>query len=138
MKWDWVDLEKRVITIRNDEEFTTKSKENRVIPIHKKVADILNKRKRLGLRTLVFCKTEGIKLRDDFVSKRFKKAIIKAGANRNVRFHDLRHSFASNLVQSGVSIYIVKELLGHQSISTTQIYSHLRQDNLIEAIKKMS
>ncbi|MBE2189464.1 MAG: tyrosine-type recombinase/integrase, partial [Candidatus Kapabacteria bacterium] len=47
-----------------------------------------------------------------------------------MHFHSLRHSFASNLVQKGVPLYTIKELLGHSSISTTEIYSHLNMDTL--------
>jgi len=46
----------------------------------------------------------------------------------------LRHSFASVLVQKGVPSYIVKELLGHEDLATTQINSHLNQNNLTAAI----
>lgn len=56
-------------------------------------------------------------------------ARIKAGL-RDLRIHDLRHSFASSLVNQGVPIYDVQKLLGHQSIKTTERYSHLSQDRL--------
>ena len=61
--------------------------------------------------------------RQEFISKKFKKAIRDAGLPDELHFHSLRHSFASILVQSGVSLYVVKELLGHASISTAQ-YIH--------------
>lgn len=51
----------------------------------------------------------------------------------NLRIHDLRHSFASALVNSGVPLYDVQKLLGHQSISTTERYSHLSADRLRES-----
>lgn len=61
----------------------------------------------------------------------------KAGL-KDVRMHDLRHSFASALVNNGLSIYDVKELLGHSSVSTTQRYAHLSQDRLSKAANTVS
>ncbi len=61
----------------------------------------------------------------------------KAGL-ADVRMHDLRHSFASFLVNAGCSIYEVKELLGHSQIKTTQRYAHLSQDTLMRATNKVS
>ncbi|MBK7380318.1 MAG: tyrosine-type recombinase/integrase [Ignavibacteriales bacterium] len=52
-----------------------------------------------------------------------------------IHLHTLRHSFASNLVQKGASLYVVKELLGHEDIKTTQIYSHLTKSSLSNAIQ---
>lgn len=52
---------------------------------------------------------------------------------KDVRLHDLRHSFASNLVNGGVSLYVVQQLLGHSSPATTQRYAHLQQDTLGKA-----
>lgn len=51
----------------------------------------------------------------------------------DVRLHDLRHSFASFLVNQGVSLYVVQGLLGHTQPRTTQRYAHLAQDTLLEA-----
>jgi len=55
--------------------------------------------------------------------------------SERIHLHTLRHSFASTLVQDGVSLYVVKELLGHKDLSITQIYSHLQKENLISAVK---
>ena len=57
--------------------------------------------------------------------------------NDRIHFHSLRHSAASNMVQAGVSLYVVKEILGHEDLSTTQIYSHLQKENLISAVKTL-
>jgi hypothetical protein len=51
----------------------------------------------------------------------------------DVRLHDLRHSYASNLVNGGVSLYVVQQLLGHSSPAMTQRYSHLEQGTLAQA-----
>lgn len=83
----------------------------------------------------VFCKINGEKFTGDYVSKTFKQACKDAGIDRSIHFHSLRHSFASNLAQSGVSLYTIKELLGHSTIATTEIYSHLNMDSLKDAIR---
>lgn len=57
---------------------------------------------------------------------------------KDVRMHDLRHSFSSALVNNGLSIYDVKELLGHASISTTQRYARLSQDRLAQATETVA
>lgn len=57
---------------------------------------------------------------------------------QRVYFHTLRHTFASRLVEGGVSIYVVKELLGHSDIKMTQRYSHLSYSSLENAISKLS
>jgi len=56
----------------------------------------------------------------------------------DVRLHDLRHSFASFLVNSGRSLYEVQRILGHTQIKTTQRYAHLSQDSLLAAANEVS
>jgi integrase len=137
MKWNWIDFSQNVITIKNSDEFNTKNKRERIIPIHPKVNQILKRIISIGRllqENYVFHRYVGVKLNEDFISKQFKKAVRQAGLKDGIHFHTLRHSFASVLVQRGVSLYAVKELLGHESIKTTQVYSHLHQDNLLKAI----
>jgi site-specific recombinase XerD len=136
MKWNWIDFTQNIITVKNSNQFLCKNKRERIIPIHQKVKAILQTRFQLGKdqNNLVFYRYEGIKLYEDFVSKQFKKAVRAAKLNEKVHFHSIRHSFASALVQRGISLYAVKELLGHENIKTTQIYSHLQKENLMEAV----
>ncbi len=82
----------------------------------------------------IFSDDEGKKYNENFISKQFKKALRKADLDDNLHMHNLRHSFCSNLVQKGVSLYVVKELAGHQQLSTTEIYSHLTHTNLSNAV----
>jgi site-specific recombinase XerD len=137
LKWSHVDLTNRKISLVNSSTFSTKNKKDRHIPINTKLCAIISSRLP-KIRTLndeyLFTKCTGIKYNGDFISKQFKKSVRAAGLNDNIHFHSLRHSTASNLVQRGVSIYVVKELLGHEDIKTTQIYSHLKTEDLSNAV----
>ena len=82
----------------------------------------------------VFSKSSVLNFNAEYVSKQFKKALRAAKLNDDIHFHSLRHSFASNLVQRGVNLYVIKELLGHEDIKTTQVYSHLTQSSLLDAV----
>ncbi len=64
----------------------------------------------------------------------FEKAVDRAGL-QDFTFHDLRHTFATRLVQNGAELYKVKELLGHKSISMTMRYSHHCPDSLRSSIE---
>lgn len=137
MRWDWIDFFKNQITIKCSDDFTTKSKKERIIPMSEKVKAAITTRYQNSnhqFNEVVFYRQEGRMLHQETISKQFKDAVRKSNLNEKIHFHSLRHSFASLLVQRGVSLYIVKELLGHEDLATTQIYSHLQQQNLRDAI----
>lgn len=141
LTWDGVDMTKRLVTI-GDKSFTTKGRRQRVIPMNDEVYEMLVKKvskvfKVNKDRNFVFGKINGMAYTTDAVSKAFKNATRKAGMDEEIHFHSLRHSFASNLVQKGVPLYSVKELLGHSSIQMTEIYSHLKLNDLRDAIGKL-
>ena len=64
--------------------------------------------------------------------------LMKTAGLKNFRLHDCRHHFASRLVQAGVDLYTVKELLGHSEVAMTERYSHLAPDNLRLAVEKVA
>jgi site-specific recombinase XerD len=159
LRWKNVDLNGRIITV-GDEEFTTKGRTQRFIPISEEAYEALlrvknpsvrlriNSEQRVkskniynlslgSARDFVFCKENGKMFTGNYFSRRFKDACKSADMDNKIHFHTLRHSFASNLAQKGVSLYTIKELLGHSSISTTEIYSHLNMDCLREAVNKL-
>jgi len=140
LKWNNINLKDRVIKI-GDDEFTTKGKKVRFIPICNQVFEILQKNlpKVLKLNiNFVFEKKGGCKYSTDYLSKMFKKAVRKSRINSKIHFHSLRHSFASNLIREGASIYHIKSLLGHSSISVTEIYSHVDMNSLRKTVNKFN
>ena len=68
----------------------------------------------------------------------FKRIVINGELLERIHLYNLRDSFASQLVQKGVSLYVIKELLGHQDLRTTQIYAHISSTNLVDAVKNIS
>lgn len=139
MRWSWIDFSNKLIKVKVSETFITKSKKERTIPMNKTVFETIEMLKLNSLDKLndgyIFHIRYSAKLNEDYVSKNFKKAIKKTNLDQNVHFHTLRHSFASNLIQNGASIFVCKELLGHEDIKTTMIYSHLDYRNLVDAVK---
>lgn len=141
LKWNGIDFAENIIQVKNTNEFTTKSKKERVVPINPIVKNILLNRypKVISIEQndYVFTK-EGLKIRGDYITKGFKKCVKSSKLNHELHFHNLRHSFASNMAIKGVSIFIIKELLGHADVKTTQIYSHLRAEDLRNAINVLN
>ncbi len=73
----------------------------------------------------VFTSERGGKLTTRTAQKVFEKALRKAGIKKEATFHSLRHSFATHLLENGVDVRYVQELLGHRNIRTTQIYTQV-------------
>jgi site-specific recombinase XerD len=133
IRWEDVDYNAKKISIRNHQHHITKSKKQRDIPIHPKVEEVLNALPKDNEFVL-----QGYYNRRN-LSKRFKEIVKKDDKiDQSLKFHSLRHSFASNLVRKGISLFLVQKLLGHADYSTTQIYSHLRDESLNQAIQALS
>ena len=80
----------------------------------------------------------GHKINDDHATKKLKAYVTANGLNGKLHFHSLRHTFASWLVQDGVSLYEVQKLLGHSNIAVTQVYSHLQPEGLHNTVNRIS
>ena len=78
-----------------------------------------------------------LKLREDTVSKQFKKILRKLNLNEDFKFHSLRHSAITELIKNNVPLNIVKEIAGHKAITTTMIYSHVKSDDIRQAVNSL-
>ena len=123
--WEDIDLENRIVHFR-----VTKGDENgRRVPLTNRVHEVLSGHN--GERRGPVFTYRGKRLKDP--KKSFTSAVRKAEIE-NFRFHDLRHTFASRLVQNRISLLEVQKLMGHKSIRMTERYSHLAPDFAAAAV----
>ena len=131
-----IDLKNNQIAVRGE---IAKSGKTRHIPLNKNVVDTLATWIRdTGLKgdELVFASPVTGR-RFDNISKAWK-ALIGSAEIENFRFHDLRHTFASKLASRGANLYVIKDLLGHSSIETTQRYAHLAPEHKAQVVELLN
>ncbi len=87
-----------------------------------------------GNEDVLFLNRRGSKLTRVMIFTIIKQLCEKSGINKTISPHTLRHSFATHLVEGGADLRAVQEMLGHESITTTEIYTHLDRDYLRQAI----
>lgn len=87
-----------------------------------------------GEEKYVFINRLGTHLSRNYVFMFLQQAVNNAGIKKKVSPHSLRHSFATELVENGADLRAVQQMLGHESISTTEIYTHLTRDTLRNTI----
>ncbi len=73
---------------------------------------------------------EGARLTTRSVNRRLRRYVLQAGLDPRVSPHSLRHSFATHMLTNGADLRAIQELLGHENLSTTQIYTHLSHEHL--------
>lgn len=83
---------------------------------------------------IIFLNRRGKKLSRVYIFLVIKEMALKAGIKKNISPHTLRHSFATSLVEAGADLRSVQQMLGHESITTTEIYTHISKDYLQEVI----
>ncbi len=137
LRWNSIDFALRLIAIESSGRFLTKTGKMRTIPLSNASLELLSRRKLTASASTYVFHRRGFQLAQSYVQHKFKKYVRLLKLDDGLRFHSLRHTFATWLVQQGVSIYEVQKLLGHSSISVTQIYSHLAASELHGAVNKI-
>lgn len=159
LKWKDINLKEKTLSInrqlqRIDEGLVFKSPKTktsiRMIPLSDDIVKVLKSHKikqgefklRLGEayndNDLVICIKNGKPKDPRNLYRKFKQAIKKAELP-DIRFHDLRHTFATLALEAGVPAKVIQEILGHASISTTlDTYSHVTKEMQIDAAKKIN
>jgi integrase/recombinase XerD len=89
-----------------------------------------------GNEDIVFLNRRGSKLTRVMIFLVMKDLVRKAGITKNISPHSFRHSFATHLVEGGADLRAVQEMLGHESITTTEIYTHLDREYLRETLHR--
>lgn len=124
---------------------TGKGNKQRFVPISQTAKTYLNnytQQQRLlqipqkNHESYVFLNRRGRKLTRVMVFIIIKDLALKANIKKSISPHTFRHSFATHLVEGGADLRAIQEMLGHESITTTEIYTHLSQKFLREAIQK--
>jgi integrase/recombinase XerD len=130
LQWKHLDRERCQMLIKS-----AKGDKDRYVPLSPLVADILTSYYRKSVvkpRTYVFeGKTPGMPYSRRSAQAVFKQAKEKAGIRKDVSFHSLRHSFATHLLEKGIDVKYIQELLGHFSIKTTTRYLHIAKEKLV-------
>ena len=89
-----------------------------------------------GQQDVVFISKQGKGLSRVSVYLMIKSLAAKAGIKKSISPHTLRHSFATHLVEGGADLRAVQEMLGHASITTTEIYTHLDREYLLDTLQR--
>lgn len=122
-----------------------KGMKERLVPIGTKAAECISiymKEYRTnlniseGFEGYLFVNRRGKNLTRNMIFIIVKDLVKKAGLNKNISPHTFRHSFATHLIEGGADLRAVQEMLGHESITTTEIYTHLNKNYLKEVVNK--
>lgn len=124
LKWEDLNFERATIHLK-----ITKGNKERVVFLHEKIKSLLQSF-RLGGTGLLLQSNQGKKYCKRTIQLIVRHAARKANINKKVTPHTLRHSFATHLLEAGADIRHIQALLGHSSLRTTQIYTHVVNKDL--------
>jgi integrase len=130
LTWAGVDLFRRTVTV-----FRSKNGERRTIPVNSTVLDLLKGKYTVRPRMIdIVFHSESHTALDGSNIRRALTTALDIAKIQNLHFHDLRHTFATRMVQAGIDLYKVQRLLGHKSPIMTQRYAHHYPESLREGV----
>ncbi len=136
LKVDDIDFKTNIVKVREG-----KGRKDRSVPIHEDIQPLLSEyisdwRDAFGSDNLFATSRTG-SLSNTYVNAVIRKATSKLGWKKRISCHMLRHSFASNLVKKKVGLVEIQKLLGHSSLKTTSVYTHVDTDQLFDAVNSL-
>ena len=133
-----IDMEECIVRVMG------KGSKERIVPINDYALNALNTyieeyrplMIKKEVNNYIFLNNHGKQMTRQGVFKMIKQECLKKGINKDISPHTIRHTFATHLLLNGADLRIIQELLGHSDISTTQIYTHLTNEELYNDYKK--
>jgi integrase/recombinase XerC len=139
---DWGDIDRRNMTVR----VLGKGKKERIVPLTNQALEALDEYVKdglkeagadaAGLQSPIFVNAKGVRISRRQIERIVNRCLSQVSLHKKKSPHVLRHSFATHLLDEGADIRVVKELLGHSSLATTQVYTHISREHLIKAYRQ--
>lgn len=134
----------RITDIHKSEGFvivTGKGDKQRLVPVSDKALKEIefysterNRLPKISDKNTIFLNRRGARLSRVMIFNIIKDLAVKAGINKNISPHTFRHSFATHMIEAGADLRAVQEMLGHESILTTEIYTHIDRSYLRDTL----
>jgi len=136
LRWKDIDLNSGKVMVRQGKG----AKDRTLWTGETNLVDLINWRERqarecAGSPENVFTTKEGGKLDPRYIQRMVKRYAVKAGIQKDITPHTLRHTFATDLYRETTNIRLTQKALGHANLQTTQIYTHIVDEELEEALK---
>lgn len=117
-----------------------KGKKERIVYLGEECLEIVRqwreRRSEMGITTgFLFCTLDGMQVSERYLQQMVKRYAQKAGIEKDIHPHSLRHTFATDIYRDTKSLRLTQKALGHSNISTTTIYTHIVDTELEEAMK---
>lgn len=142
--WDRIDFNQNQLHVTRTRDKTgvkdsTKTKLGRIIPMANSVRELLlYVYKRRSDSDYVFIGAKGGEISYGHIYRQFREAQLNAGMKNRIRFHDMRHTFASNYMMNGGNVFDLQKLLGHTKIEMTMRYAHISPNHLQGSLRFMN